>query len=57
MSTLHNIQTIIECLILLVLLYGFIHEDKVIAIEENIKRIIIGNYRRYKRKKNIKVIK
>lgn len=55
MSTAHSIQTIIEALIMMLLLYGFIHEEKVIAFEKNCKRIIVGNYRRYKRKKRNKI--
>ena len=57
MSTLHSIQTIIEALVIMLLLYGFIHEDKVIAFEKTCKRVITGHYRRLKRKVNIKVIK
>ena len=31
------------------LIYGYMHEDKVITFEQNVKRIVVGNYRRYKR--------
>lgn len=55
MSTAHSIQTIIECLIVLLLLWGFVNEDKVVAIEQHIKRIIIGNYKRYRRNKEHKI--
>jgi hypothetical protein len=49
MSTEFYTVSIIEVLISLLLIYGFMHEDKVIKFEQNIKRIILGNYRRYKR--------
>jgi hypothetical protein len=54
MSTEFYTVSIIEALVSLLLIYGFMHEDKVIKFEQNIKRIILGNYRRYKRlrKKN-----
>lgn len=57
MSTLHNIQTIIEALLIFLLLYGFVHEEVFLRMEAKIKRIVIGHYRRYKRLHNIKVIK
>lgn len=55
MSTAHSIQTIIEALIVLLLLWGFVNENKVVAIEQHIKRIVKGNYRRYKRNKQRKI--
>ena len=40
------IRTLIEFAAICLLIYGFAHEDKVIAFEQNVKRIIIGNIRR-----------
>ena len=40
------IRTLIEFAAICLLIYGFIHEDKLIAFEQNIKRIILGNIRR-----------
>lgn len=34
------------------LIYGFIHEDNVIAFEQNVKRIVLGNIRRAIRIRN-----
>lgn len=41
-----EIRTLIEFTAICLLIYGFIHEDKVIAFEQNVKRIIFGNIRR-----------
>ena len=49
MSTAFVISTLIELAIAGLLIYGFMHEDKVIRFEQNIKRIVVGNYRRWKR--------
>ena len=49
MSTTFVIATLIELAIAGLLIYGFMHEDKVIKFEQNIIRIVVGNYRRYKR--------
>jgi hypothetical protein len=46
MSTTFAITTFIELAISILLVYGFMHEDKVIAFEQAIKRIVIGNIRR-----------
>ena len=46
MSTTFAIRTLIEFAAICLLIYGFIHEDKVITFEQNVKRIIIGNIRR-----------
>ena len=46
MSTQFAVQTLIELAIGLLLVYGFIHEDKVISFEQNVKRIVVGNIRR-----------
>ena len=54
------IRTLIEFAAICLLIYGFMHEDKVIAFEQNLKRIIIGNIRRairirkYKKKMGVK---
>lgn len=40
------IRTLMEFAAICLLIYGFIHEDKVIAFEQNVKMIIIGNIRR-----------
>lgn len=46
MSTTFAITTLIELLISGLLIYGFIHEDKVIAFEKAVKRIVLGHIRR-----------
>ena len=48
------ITTLIELAVSLLLIYGFMHEEKVIAFEQNIKRIVICNIRRCIRKIKIK---
>ena len=40
------VRTLIEFAAICLLIYGFIHEDKVIIFEQNIKRIVVGNIRR-----------
>lgn len=50
MSTGFAITTLIELFIGILLVYGFMHEDKVIAFEKAVKRIVVGHYRRFKRK-------
>jgi hypothetical protein len=52
MSTTFAITTLIELAIAILLVYGFMHEDKVIAFEQNVKRIVIGNIRRAIRIRN-----
>ena len=49
MTTAFAIKTLVEFGAILLLIFGFINEEKVIEFEQNIKRIIVGNYRRYKR--------
>lgn len=49
--------TLIELAISITLIYGFMHEEKVVWLEENIKRIVIGNARRAYRKYLIKKAK
>lgn len=46
MSTEFAIQTLIELFIGILLVYGFMHEEKFIAFEQNVKRIVVGNIRR-----------
>lgn len=46
MSTEFAVQTLIELFIGILLVYGFMHEEKFIAFEQNVKRIVIGNIRR-----------
>ncbi len=46
MSTTFAITTLIELAVAGLLIYGFMHEDKVIAFEQAIKRIVVGNIRR-----------
>lgn len=46
------IRTLIEFAAICLLIYGFIHEDKFIAFEQNVKRIIVGNIRRVARIRN-----
>ena len=57
MSQTFAITTFIEILVSGLLIYGFMHEDKVIAFEQFVvncfktcKRIVIGHYRRARRK-------
>ena len=52
MSTTFAITTLIELAIAILLVYGFMHEDNVIAFEQNVKRIVIGNIRRAIRIRN-----
>ena len=52
MSTTFAITTLIELAIAILLVYGFMHEDKVIGFEQNVKRIVIGNIRRAIRIRN-----
>lgn len=43
-------ELFIDFIAVILLLLGFMNEDKIIDFEENIKRIIKGNYKRLKRK-------
>ena len=56
MSTTFAITTLIELAIAGLLVYGFMHEDKVIAFEQTVKRIVLGHIRRLKRKILYKII-
>lgn len=51
MTTALVLRTTIELAVVLLLIYGFIKEEKVIAFEQKVWRILFVNYRRYKRKK------
>lgn len=46
MSTTSAITILIDFAASCLLIYGFIHEDKVIIFEQNLKRIVLGNIRR-----------
>lgn len=46
MSATFAITTLIELAVAILLIYGFMHEEKVIAFEQAIKRIVVGNIRR-----------
>jgi hypothetical protein len=50
MSQTSAILTLFEFLFCALLLYGFMHEDKVVAFEKAVKRIVLGHCRRFKRK-------
>ena len=47
-----TVRTLMEFTAICLLIYGFIHEDKVIAFEQNVKRIIFGSIRRAIRIRN-----
>ena len=49
MSNIHTVQTILEFIIVILLLYGFTKEEKFVEFEQNVKRIVVGNFRRWKR--------
>lgn len=54
MSREFAITTLIELATSILLIYGFMHEEKLIAFEQAIKRIVIGNIRRAIRIRNHK---
>lgn len=54
MSTTFAITTLIELAVAILLVYGFMHEDKVIEFEQAVKRIVVGNIRRVIRIRNHK---
>lgn len=54
MTTTFAITTLIELAVAILLVYGFMHEDKMIAFEQSVKRIVIGNIRRAIRIRNHK---
>lgn len=45
------IRSVLELTAILLILYGVAKEEKLIAFEQKIWRILFVNYRRYKRKK------
>lgn len=51
MTTALAIRSILELTAILLLLYGIYKEEKLIAFEQKVWRILFVNYRRYKRKK------
>ncbi|MEG0547122.1 MAG: hypothetical protein RR552_08100 [Oscillospiraceae bacterium] len=51
MATSIAIKSILELAAVLLLIYGFYKEDKVIAFEQKVKMIVVVNYRRYKKRK------
>ena len=50
MSPTFAAQTFIELVFAGLLIYGFMHEEKVVAFEQAVKRIVLGHCRRFKRK-------
>ena len=52
MSALFVIKTFIELALILLLVYGFYHEDKVITFERNVMKIFRYYVKQYKRSKN-----
>ena len=54
MSATFAITTLIELAVSILLVYGFMHEEKFIAFEQAIKRIVVGNIRRAIRIRNHK---
>ena len=50
MSPKYAIRTLIEFCVAGLLIYGFMHEDKVISFEQAVKRIVKGNFKRFVRK-------
>lgn len=54
MSIGHILQTSFEAIAIILLVVGFIFEDKVIDFEMAVRRIVLGNYRRHKRLKGQK---
>lgn len=51
MTTSILIKSFLELAFICLLIYGFMHEDKVIAFEQKVWRILFVHYRRYRRKK------
>ena len=51
MTTSILIKSFLELAFICLLIYGFMHEDKVIACEQKVWRILFVHYRRYRRKK------
>lgn len=51
------IKSLLELAFILLLVYGFYKENKVIAFEKKLKMIIVVNYRRYKKRKRLEQMK
>lgn len=51
MTTALAIKSLLELGLIVLLIYGFIKEEKVIAFEQKVWRILFVNYRRWQRKK------
>ena len=45
------VKSMLELAAIGLIIYGFMHEDKVIAFEQKVWRILFVHYRRYRRKK------
>lgn len=56
MSASLVIKIFIELALVLLLVYGFYHEDKVITFERNVKKIFRYYVKQYKRNKNAKAL-
>lgn len=54
MSAANVEATVIEAIIGGLLILGFMYEEKVIAFEQNIKRVVVGNFKRCIRKIKLK---
>ena len=54
MSATFAVTTLIELAVGILLVYGFMHEEKFIAFEQAVKRIVVGNIRRAIRIRNHK---
>lgn len=57
MSVFTAVSSLIELAVILLLIYGFYKEDKVIAFEQKVKMIVVVNYRRYKSKKRLEAMR
>lgn len=53
MTTAFAIQTVVEILAVLFVVYGLLHEDKFVAFEERLVKIIKKRMHLYKRRKAI----
>lgn len=51
MTTAFIVKSFLELTFICLLIYGFVHEDKVIAFEQKVWRVLFVNYKRYQRKK------
>ena len=46
-------KTTLELAMVLLLIYGFMHEKELIKFEHYLKMVVVVNYRRYKKKKRL----